>query len=87
MHYYNAHAALLSDDNIVKSVIVIPYLNDNDDEITAYCNALGLAGRWIDTSYKGSRRGKYASGGDIYDADLDEFVTPETESDTDETEL
>ena len=79
MTYHNAHAALLSDENIVKFVIVIPYLNDNDDEITSYCNALGLAGRWIDTSYTGSRRGKYAGVGDIYDAVTDTFTPPVVE--------
>jgi hypothetical protein len=76
MTYHNAHAARIDEHNIVQQVIVIPYLNDDDDEITAYCNSLGLAGRWIDTSYTGSRRGRFAGAGDLYDAELDEFVTP-----------
>ena len=79
MTYHNAHAALVDDQGIVRNVIVIPYLNDDDAEITAYCNSIGLAGRWLDTSYTGSRRGKYAGIGDRYDAELDEFVSPATE--------
>ena len=75
MTYHNAHAARI-EDGIVREVIVIPYCNDDDAEITAYCNSIGLTGTWIDTSYIGSRRGKYAGMGDIYDSDLDEFVAP-----------
>ena len=84
MTYHNAHAARIDEHNIVQQVIVIPYLNDDDDEITAYCNSLGLAGRWIDTSYTGSRRGRFTSAGDLYDAELDEFVTPPVVEDASE---
>ena len=79
MPYANAHAARIDANNIVQEVIIIPYLNDDDDEITAYCNSLGLAGRWLDTSYTGSRRGKYAGIGDTYDAENDVFVSPTVE--------
>lgn len=81
MTYYNAHAARI-DNGIVREVIVIPYCNDDDAEITAYCNGIGLAGTWIDTSYSGSRRGKFAGIGDTYDADLDEFISPEQPEET-----
>ena len=76
-HSENAHAALIDGNSIVQQVIVIPYCNDDDAEITAYCNGIGLPGTWIDTSYLGARRGKYAGIGDTYDADLDEFIAPE----------
>jgi len=79
MTYHNAHAARIDEHNIVQQVIVIPYLNDDDDEITAYCNSLGLAGRWIDTSYTGSRRGTFAGVGHIYDPALDIFTSPPVE--------
>lgn len=72
----NAHAALVNEDGIVQQVIVIPNCGDDDAAITAYCNGIGLPGKWIDTSYLGARRGKYAGIGDKYDADLDEFVSP-----------
>lgn len=76
MAYPNAHAARI-EDGIVREVIVIPRQDeDRDDLVTAYCNSIGLPGTWIDTSYLGARRGKYAGVGDKYDADLDEFVSP-----------
>ena len=68
MTYHNAHAALI-EDGIVRNVIVIPYCNDSDAEVTAYCNSIGLAGTWVDTSYTGSRRGKYAGLGDSWDGE------------------
>jgi hypothetical protein len=75
-HYENAHAARV-EDGIVREVIVIPYMDDDDAKVTEYCNSIGLAGTWLDTSYLGARRGKYAGMGDRYDAELDEFVSPE----------
>lgn len=75
MTYNNAHAARI-EDGIVREVIVIPYMDDDDAKVTEYCNGIGLPGIWIDTSYTGSRRGKYAGIGDKYDADLDEFISP-----------
>jgi hypothetical protein len=80
MPFHNAHAACVNEDGIVTQVIVVPYLNDNDAEVTAYVNSIGLPGKWLDTSYTGSRRGKYAGVGDRYDAELDEFVSPVVES-------
>jgi hypothetical protein len=79
MTYHNAHAARIDDDGTVREVIVVPYLDDDDAKITAYCNSIGLAGTWLDTSYIGARRGKYAGMGDRYDADLDEFVSPQAD--------
>jgi hypothetical protein len=78
MTYHNAHAARV-EDGIVREVIVIPYMDDDDAKITEYCNSIGLAGTWIDTSYIGARRGKYAGVGDRFDSELDVFVSPEIE--------
>ena len=83
MTYHNAHAARI-EDNIVREVIVIPYMDDDDSKITEYCNSIGLPGTWIDTSYMGSRRGKYAGVGDRYDAELDQFISPVVEEVIDE---
>ena len=80
MPYHNAHAACVNEDGIVTQVIVIPFCNDDDSEVTAYCNSIGLAGKWLDTSYMGSRRGKYAGVGDRYDVELDAFVSPVVEA-------
>jgi len=86
-----AHFAELNTDNIVLRVLVI----DNDvitDENGDEQENLGigflfglLGGVWKQTSYNANFRGKYAGIGDFYDADLDEFVTPESET-QDETE-
>ena len=76
-HSSNAHAARIDADGIVREVIVIPYAGDNDTDVTAYCNSIGLPGTWLDTSYTAARRGKYAGVGDHYDAQLDEFVSPQ----------
>ena len=78
MTYVNAHAALI-EDGIVRNVIVIPFMDDDDAKVTAYCNSIGLAGTWVDTSYTGSRRGKYAGLGDSYNEELNEFVSPSSE--------
>jgi hypothetical protein len=78
MAYEYAHAARV-EDGIVREVIVIPYMDDDDAKVTEYCNSIGLAGTWLDTSYIGARRGKYAGIGDRYDADLDEFVSPQAD--------
>jgi hypothetical protein len=75
MTYHNAHAARV-EDGIVREVIVIPFMDDDDAKVTEYCNAIGLPGVWLDCSYLGSRRGRYPGVGDRYDADLDEFVSP-----------
>ena len=82
MAYKNAHAARI-EDGIVREVIVIPYLDDDDAKITAYCNRIGLPGTWVDTSYAGSRRGKYAGVGDEFREEArsgeGEFVSPSAE--------
>lgn len=83
MTYHNAHAARV-EDGIVREVIVIPFMDDDDEKVTAYCNSIGLPGTWLDTSYLGSRRGKYAGIGDRYDSELDEFVSPVVEEPTEE---
>lgn len=73
MTYHNAHAARI-ENGVVREVIVIPYMDDDDAKITAYCNGIGLTGTWIDTSYTGSRRGKYAGIGDTWDGS--QFSSP-----------
>lgn len=77
-----AHAARI-EDGIVREVIVIPDGlggDENDAAITEFCNAIGLPGTWLRTSYNAAVNGfrKYYAGiGYTYDAELDEFVVPE----------
>jgi hypothetical protein len=78
-----AHFARV-EDGIVREVIVV----GNDDcgggdfpesEPTgqAFIASIGLAGEWLQTSYNDNFRGIYAGQGFTYDADLDEFVSPQ----------
>jgi len=71
----NAHAAKI-ENGVVTQVIVIPFQDDDDAKVTAYCNSIGLAGTWVDTSYMGARRGRYAGVGDTFDAENNVFVSP-----------
>jgi len=80
MAYVNAHAARIDDDGIVREVIVIPFMDDDDTKITEYCNNIGLPGTWLDCSYLGSRRGKYPGIGDKFDSELNEFISPVNET-------
>jgi hypothetical protein len=75
-----AHFAEIDNENIVQRVIVV----DNEvclaadgtesEEIGSdYCSSL-LGGTWVQTSYNGRIRGKYAAIGDYFDMDLDQFV-------------
>ena len=77
-----AHAARI-EDGIVRQVIVIPHLDNDDAKITEYCNSIGLPGTWVDTSYLGTRRGKYAGVGDEFRHEArsgeGEFVSPVVE--------
>ena len=78
-----AHFAQLNDNNTVSQVIVVANSDCGDLEFPAseavgqaFIASLGLTGTWKQTSYNNNFRGKYAGIGDIYDAELDEFVTP-----------
>jgi hypothetical protein len=83
-----AYFAELDNTNTVLRVISIsndvcgePTLGFPDTEAAGrafIANTLKLGGVWKQTSYNANFRGKYAGIGDTYDADLDEFVTPES---------
>lgn len=78
-----AHFAELDDNNIVLRVVVVSnadLLDDNGVEQEALGIAVcqqQLGGRWVQTSYNGNFRGKYAGIGMRYDDAIDEFVTVE----------
>lgn len=80
-----AHFAKIENDT-VSQVIVI----SNDDcgggnfpesepIGQAFIASIGLDGQWLQTSYHANFRSKYAGIGDVYDAHLDEFVSPSAE--------
>ena len=59
------------DGSIAVSVI------ESEDKGIQFCQSLfGADTRWVQTSYNGSFRGKYAGIGDTYDADANEFYAP-----------
>lgn len=66
-----AHFAKI-ENGIVTNVVVV----DNEHEAYGqkYLNDLGLTGTWVQTSYNGNFRGKYAAIGDKYDKKKDIFV-------------
>ena len=80
-----AHFAKLNEDNIVTEVIVIPneaLLDENGLEQEhlgiEYCqNLFGKDTKWIQTSYNGNMRFRYAGKGYYYDEVRDVFRTKE----------
>lgn len=82
-----AHFAKLDEQNVVRQVIVVRNedildANGNESEVAgqAFISSIGLDGSWIQTSYSGAFRGRYAGVGMIYDPALNEFVDPSTNS-------
>jgi hypothetical protein len=80
-----AHFAKI-ENNTVRQIIVVrneDILDENGNESEsvgqAFIESIGLDGTWLQTSYNGSFRGRYALAGMIYDAELDEFVFPTLE--------
>lgn len=79
-----AHFAELNADNKVLRVIVVgnpDCLDENGNESEQvgieFCRSLfGQHTTWLQTSYNGNIRGKYAGIGDTYDAVFDAFIPP-----------
>jgi len=78
-----AHFARLDENNVVQEVIVIanPVLQDENGQESealgiAFCNTL-KPGIWVQTSYNGNFRKRYAGQGMIYRQDLDAFISPQ----------
>lgn len=70
-----AHFAEISDDNIVKRVVVIPDSQESRGE-EYLRDEIGLGGRWIQTSYNGNIRMRFAGIGFYYNELRDAFVAP-----------
>lgn len=78
-----AHFAKM-EDNIVREVIVIDNEVLENKEFPeseplgiAFCKSLyGANTEWLQTSYNGNFRGKYAANEDSYDVTTDTFVSP-----------
>ena len=81
-----AHFARV-EDGIVRQVIVVnnEVITDNKGKEKEqlgidFCKSLfGQDTEWLQTSYNGTFRGKYAGAGDIYDPTLNIFKSPTEE--------
>lgn len=78
-----SHFAELDDNNIVKRVIVVATKDNSDANGVekesigrAFCERL-FGGNWVQTSYNGNIRKRYAGIGYKYDAALDAFIAPQ----------
>ena len=78
-----AHFCQLDENNIVTKVIVVdnkeiadPFTGQEDEILgIAFCKKL-LGGTWVQTSYNGNIRKRYAGIGYSYNVSLDAFVAP-----------
>ena len=77
-----AHFAKLDDDNTITQVIVVSDADCKDQDGNeveaigvAFCNKL-LGGRWVQTSYNGNIRKRYAGIGYSYNEQYDVFIAP-----------
>ncbi len=77
-----AHFAELDANNVVLRVIVVGNKDTSTPDGTevesigvAFCQRL-FGGNWVQTSYNGNMRARYAGIGYTYDKDLDAFIAP-----------
>jgi hypothetical protein len=78
-----AHFAQLDANNIVTQVIVVdnkeiadPHTGEEDEILgIAFCKKL-LGGKWVQTSYNGGIRKRYAGIGYQFSKELDAFIPP-----------
>lgn len=71
-----ANFARLDENNIVIDVLAVhnDYEHRGEDFLA---NELGLGGRWIQTSFSGAFRGRFAGIGYKYDEVNDVFISPQ----------
>ena len=62
------------EDGVVTKVHVVSY-----QFLIANPDRYGAGSSWVETFHDGSQRGQYAGIGDIYDEELDRFITPRSE--------
>ena len=79
-----AHFAQLDDNNVVTQVIVVANEEllfegvENETQGVIFCRSLfGNDTKWVQTSYNGNIRKRYAGIGFRYDEALDAFIAPQ----------
>jgi hypothetical protein len=86
-----AHFAQLDENNIVTQVIVVDDIKLLVDGVELeqagidFLSSLGIGSKWVQTSFNGRIRNKFAGIGDTYDVTNDIFVGPEAEGSQYET--
>lgn len=70
-----AHFAEINENNEVVRVLVTDNNDPAGDEGHSWL-VNNLGGIWIQTSYNGNFRGRFAGVGFTYDKDKDEFIAP-----------
>jgi len=70
-----AHFAEIDSNNVVLRVLVVADEHEHRGQ-EFLANDCNLGGTWVQTSYNGNIRGKFAGIDDIYDEVNDEFYTP-----------
>lgn len=65
-----AHFAKIENDKVTNVLVIADEYESNGQE---FLNSLGLDGEWIQTSYNGNIRTKYAGIGDNYNRAKDRF--------------
>lgn len=77
-----AHFAQLDENNVVLQVLVVANgemldENGNESEVKGATFLQGLfGGRWVQTSYNGNFRKRFAAVGGVYDPVKDAFIPP-----------
>ena len=79
-----AHFAKLDDNNIVTDILVVNNevilkADGTESELKGkqFLNATFGQAKWVQTSYNGNFRKKYAGIGDTYDSTKDKFIAPQ----------
>jgi hypothetical protein len=73
-HYAKIENNRVSQVIVVNNEILLDDQGIEREEIGAtFCSNL-FGGEWIQTSYNGNFRGRFAGSGDFYDSDKDEFI-------------
>jgi hypothetical protein len=78
-----AHFAQVINNEVVEVIVIANADCDNlpfpesEPVGQAFIDSLGIAGDWLQTSYSGSFRGRYAGVGYEYSEESDTFVAPE----------
>jgi hypothetical protein len=84
-HFARIYNNTVTDIIVISDDIAPDPAPDNEQQGQEFiADVLGLTGEWLQTSYNGNFRGRYAGVGFTYDPDADEFVAPEPEQPVEE---